>query len=85
MLVNFQDWLSSIQQAAYLPATSMTMTFSESLRIIRSLIIKKAHDHDTLRIIKICDKAKCLSIIHKNCIDTGIFPDLLRKSNIVPV
>ena len=31
MLVNFQDWLSSIQQAAYLPATSMTMTFSESL------------------------------------------------------
>ena len=37
--------------------------------------------------IKMCDKAiiKPLSIIYKNCIDTGIFPDLWNKSNIVPV
>ena len=34
--------------------------------------------------IKICDKAtvKPLSIIYKNCIDTGIFPDLWKKSKI---
>ena len=37
--------------------------------------------------IKICDKGivKPLSIIYKNCTDTGIFPDLWKKSNIVPV
>ena len=53
------------------------------LKIIRSLNINKAHDS----ISKICDKAivKPLSIIYKNSIDTGIFPDLWRKSNIIPV
>ena len=37
--------------------------------------------------IKIGEKAvvKPLSIIYKNCIDTGIFPDLWNKSNIVSV
>ena len=37
--------------------------------------------------IKICDKAilEPLPIICKNCIDTGIFPDSWKKSNIVPV
>ena len=37
--------------------------------------------------IKICDKAilEPLSMIYKNCIDTGIFPDSWKKSNIVPV
>ena len=37
--------------------------------------------------IKICDKAilEPLSRIYKNCIDTGIFPDSWKKSNIVPV
>ena len=37
--------------------------------------------------IKICDQAivEPLSIFYKNRIDTGIFPDLWKKSNIVPV
>ena len=37
--------------------------------------------------IKICDKAivEPLSIIYENCIDTLIFPDSWKKSNIVPV
>ena len=40
-----------------------------------------------LRMIKICDEAlvKPLSLIYKNCIDTGFFPDIWKKSNIVPV
>ena len=40
-----------------------------------------------LRMIKICDEAlvKPLSLIYKNCIDTGVFPDIWKKSNIVPV
>ena len=37
--------------------------------------------------VKVFDKAMLepLSIIYKNGIDTGIFPDSWKKSNIVPV
>ena len=37
--------------------------------------------------LKTCDKAivKPPSKIYKNCIGTGIFTDLWKKSNIVPV
>ena len=62
------------------------------LKIIRSLNINKVHGHDNISIgiikmIKICNKAivKPLSIIYQNCIDSGIFLDLWKKSNIVPV
>ena len=59
------------------------------LKINRSLNINKAHSHDhiSIRMIKSCDKAilEPLSIIYKNCIDTGIFPDSWKKSNTVPV
>ena len=59
------------------------------LKIIRSITINKAHgcDNISIRMIKIYDKAivKRRSIIYKNCIDTSIFPDLLKKSNIPPV
>ena len=60
-----------------------------SFKIIRSLNNNKAHGHDNIsfRMIKICDEAivKPLSIIYKNCIDNGIFPNLWMKSSIVPV
>ena len=53
------------------------------------LNINKTHGHDeiSIRMIKICDEAlvKPLSLIYKNCIDTGVFPDIWKKSNIVPV
>ena len=62
------------------------------LKIIRSLNINKVHGHDNISIgiikmIKICNKAivKPLSIIYQNCIDSGTFLDLWKKSNIVPV
>ena len=59
------------------------------VKIIRSFNINKAHGHYniSIRMIKIYDKAiaKPLSIIYKNCIDTGIFSDLWKKSNNVPV
>ena len=67
----------------------INFTDDDILKIIRSLNINKAHGHDdiSVRMIKICDKAilEPLSIIYKNCIDTGIFPDSWKKSNIVPV
>ena len=50
---------------------------------------KLSHGHHDISItmIKICDKAilEPLSIIYKNCIDTGIFSDSWKKSNIVPL
>ena len=67
----------------------INFTDDDILKIIRSLKINKAHGHDdiSIRMIKIYDKAilEPLSIIYKNCIDTGIFPDSWKKSNIVPV
>ena len=48
------------------------------LKIVRALNINKAHGHDeiSVRMIKICDEAlvKPLSLIYKNCTDTGGFP-----------
>ena len=59
------------------------------LKTIRSPNINKAHGYDniSIRMIKICDKAIVipLSIIYKNCIDTGILWALWKKHNIVPV
>ena len=59
----------------------MSINFSDNdiLKIIRSLDINKAHGHDdiSVRMVKICDDGinKPLSIIYKNCIKTGIYPN----------
>ena len=59
------------------------------LKIMRPVNTNKAHGHDeiSVRMIKICDEAivNLLSLIYKNYIDTGVFPDIWKKSNIVPV
>ena len=59
------------------------------LKIVRSLDINKAHGHDdiSIRMIKICDKAivPAISLIYKNCIETGSFPKIWKKSNIIPI
>ena len=55
-------------------ARLMSINFSDNdiLKIIRSLDINKAHDHDdiSIRMVKICDDAisKLLSVIYKNVI-----------------
>ena len=59
------------------------------LKIIQGYDINKAHGHDNLsvRIIKRCDSEIIgpLSIILKNCIAPGIFPDIWKKAINVPV
>ena len=37
--------------------------------------------------IKLCDKSiiPAISLIYKNCINSGIFPNIWKKSNVVPV
>ena len=57
--------------------------------MIRALHVNKAYGCDdiSIRLIKICDQSvvKPLSIIYQNCLNTGTFPDIWKKSNIVPV
>ena len=66
--------------------TSIKFDNSNILKIIRSLNVNKAHGHDgiSVRMIKMCDESlvQPLSIIFRGCIDTGVYPDTLKKSNI---
>ena len=59
------------------------------LKIIQVLDINKAHGHDNIsaRMIKISDSSivKPLSIIFYNSLNSEIFPDNWKGSNIVPV
>ena len=58
----------------------------DDIKIIRNLNVDKAHGHDniSIRMLKICDSVvvEPLSLIFKNCIDSGIFPNLWKKSHI---
>ena len=69
--------------------SSLNIIEDNILKIGRAPNIDKAHGHNEISVsmIKICDEAlvKPLSLIYKNCIDTGVFPDIWKKSNIAPV
>ena len=58
-------------------------------KIIRSLSAIKAYGHDDIlvRIMKMWDKPllKPLPLIFRGYIDTGVYPDIWKKSDIVPV
>ena len=56
------------------------------LKRIRNLNINKAHGHYdiSIRILKILvEVVETLSLIYKNCIDSGIFPDIWKTSHII--
>ena len=59
------------------------------INAIKALDPCKAHgyDHISLKMLKICDSAivKPLTIIFKNRISQGIFPDNWKESNICPI
>ena len=64
--------------------------FSEKviLKIPNDLNINKAHGHDHISIgtIKLCSKSVVKSLsIFKNCIDTGTFPDIWKRSHIIAI
>ena len=75
----------------YLNCKTSSINFNnvDILKIIKFLNVSEAHGHDdiSIRMIKLCGQSivKPLSIIFKNCIDNGIFPDIWKKSNIIPV
>ena len=78
-----------ISNAPTVELSSFQFNDQDILKIIRALHVNKAHGCDdiSIRMIKICDQSivKPLSIIYQNCLNTGTFPDIWEKSNIVPV
>ena len=59
------------------------------LKITRALDANKAHGNDdiSIRMIMLCNKSiiSTVSLIYKNCIDSGLFPNIWKKSNVAPV
>ena len=66
---------------------SISFEKEDILKIIRNLNVNKAHGHDAISIwmLKICDSevVEPLSLIYENFIDSGIFPDTWKRSDII--
>ena len=69
--------------------TSLDFNEDELLKIITALNINKAHGHDdiSIRMIKICHKSliKPLTFLFKTSVRSSHYPDIWKKSNIIPV
>ena len=68
---------------------SVSFENQDILKKISSLNINKTHGYDdiSIRLLKISDSsiARLLSIIFKNCLHSGSFPNYWKKSNVVPI
>ena len=71
------------------PLTEFQISEEKILSIIRSLNPNKAHgwDNISVRMIKICDDSLVLplKLIFENCLRRGVFPEVWKKANVVPV
>ena len=69
--------------------TSIVFNDESILKIIRAFDVNEAHGHDDILIpeIKLCDKSTipAISWIYKNCINSGIFPNIWKKPNVFPI
>ena len=95
----FAEQCTPLNNISVLPVNQMFLTQSrlnfinfnedEILKVIRALNIHKAHGHDdiSIRMIKICDKSllKPLIILFENSIKSSFYPDIWKRSNIIPV
>ena len=79
----------SVSNAPTVELSSFQFNDQDILKIKRALHVNKAHacEDISIRMIKICDQSivKHLSIIYQNYVNTGTFPDIWKKSNVVPV
>ena len=67
--------------------SSINFKKEDILKVIRNLNVNKAHGHDSsIRMLKICDYVlvEPLSFIYKNCINSEVFPDIWKRSHIIP-
>ena len=95
----FADQCAPLKNGSVLPKNQIflaqsricTLDFNEEelMKIIRNLKVHKAHGHDdiSIRMIKICDKSilKPLILLFENSIKSSYYPDIWKKSNIIPV
>ena len=69
--------------------SSIDFDKAEVTRIIKKLDPNKAHGYDgiSIKMLKICGDSisKPLTLIFKNCLQSGTFPNLWKKANIVPI
>ena len=68
---------------------SLEIDKEKVFRIIRALDSKKAHGCDEISIsmIKMCDTSivEPLCFIFEKCLETGVYPSLWKKANVIPV
>ena len=95
----FAEQCTPLKNNSVLPINQMFLTQSrlgttdfnenEMLKIIRALNIHKAHGHDdiSIRMIQICDRIliKPLIILFQNSVKYSYYPDIWKRSNIIPV
>ena len=95
----FAEQCTPLKNDSKLPSNQIYLTQSklvsldfnedEVLKIIRSSNIHKAHGYDdiSIRMIKICDESllKQLIILFKNSFKSSHYPDIWKRSNIIPV
>ena len=95
----FTEQCTPLKKSSVPPLNQMFLTqfrlnsldFNEGkyLKIIRALNIHKPHGHDaiSIRMIKICDKSllKPLIILFGNSTKSSCYPDIWKRSNIIPV
>ena len=95
----FAEQCTALKNNSVLPVNQMFLTQSrlssisfnedEIIKIVRALNINKAHGHDgiSIRMIKICDKSllKPLIILSENSTKSSCYPDIWKRSNIIPV
>ena len=85
------DSVLSINQIFLTQSRLGTLDFNENeiLKIIRSLNIPKVHGRDdiSIRMIQICNKTllKQLIILFRNLVKYSHYPDIWKRSNIIPV
>ena len=95
----FADQCTPLKNGSVLPKSQIFLTQSrlctlhfdekEIIKIIRNLNVHKAHCHGdiSIRMIKICDKSilKPLILLFENSTKSSYYPDIWKKSNIIPV
>ena len=79
---------SAISFKAQSRLSSVNFEKEDIRKMIRNLNVNKAcgHDNVSIRILKICDSvsAEPLPLIYKNWISSGVFPDIWKRSCIIP-
>ena len=87
----FFDSLLPLNQIFLTQSRLNSLDFNEDeiIKIIRALNVNKAYGCDdiSIRMIKICDKSllKPLILLFENSIKDSCYPDIWKRSNIIPV